>query len=109
MELLPKEKEIITKYKDVLLRDYEDQIQNFILYGSKARGDANKESDIDILITLTNYDWKLGDKIRRIGYELDEEIEYKFSIIVLSESEFENQKREKYQFAHNVIRDGVMI
>lgn len=110
MKFLDKnEKEAINKFKDILMKNYLNDIGNFYLFGSKARGDFHKNSDIDILITLKNYNWKLGDKIRRIGYELDEEIDYKFSIIIISESEFQTLKDNKYQFYMNVLNDGVII
>ena len=103
------ERKIIYKYKEILIQRYPDYVQNIYLFGSKARGDFDEDSDIDILVTLKNYDWKLGDKIRRIGYELDEEIDSKFSIIVLPESEFQTLKQNRFQFIQNVIRDEVLI
>ncbi|MEM7181716.1 MAG: nucleotidyltransferase domain-containing protein [Spirochaetota bacterium] len=109
LHLETKEREAIAKYKEILINKYQDQIKEIFLYGSKAREDSRQDSDIDLLIVLANYNWKLGDKIRRIGYELDEEIEYKFSIIVLAEQKFENLKKEKYQFAQNIMKDGIAI
>lgn len=104
-----REFEIIQKYKNELEKNYSSEIGKFYLFGSKARGDFQQNSDIDILITLKNYNWKLGDKIRRIGYELDEDIEYKFSILILPESEFQSLKEKNYQFILNVLKDGVLI
>lgn len=104
-----KEREIIRQYKNILMDQFPSNVQNFYLFGSKARGDFHDTSDIDILITLKNYDWKLGDRIRRIGYELDEEIDYKFSIMILPDTEFESLKKKNYQFIVNVLKDGVLI
>jgi predicted nucleotidyltransferase len=104
-----KETEALKKYKETLLRDFSNEIAGFYLFGSKARGDFNKKSDIDILITIKTDDWKLRDKIRRLGYEFDEEIEYRFSILVLPESKFDYLKSNNFQFALNVLRDGILI
>ncbi|MCB1179621.1 MAG: nucleotidyltransferase domain-containing protein [Leptospiraceae bacterium] len=104
-----KERQAVLKYKNFLFEEFPEKIVNFYLFGSKARGDYHKESDIDILITLKDYDWKLGDEIRRIGYELDEDIDYKFSILIFSDSDFEKWKSGRFQFVKNVFKDGVPI
>ena len=100
-----KETEALKKFKETLSRVYANEIAGFYLFGSKARGDFNKKSDIDILIIVKSDDWKLRDRIRRLGYEFDEEIEYRFSILVLPESKFDYLKSNNFQFALNVLRD----
>ncbi|HMV80634.1 MAG TPA: nucleotidyltransferase domain-containing protein [Leptospiraceae bacterium] len=107
--LSEKEWEVIQLYKNYLLKNYSENIKNFYLFGSKARGDFREDSDIDILITLNDYNWRLGDEIRRVGYELDEEIDSKFSILVCSDSEFGNWMNKRYQFVENVMKEGVAI
>lgn len=104
-----KETEALKKYRETLLRDFSNEIVGFYLFGSKARGDFNKKSDIDILITIKTDDWKLRDKIRRLGYEFDEDIEYRFSILVLPESKFDYLQKNNFHFALNVLRDGILI
>lgn len=34
---------------------YQDELIQLILFGSRARGDAKQDSDIDILIVLKNF------------------------------------------------------
>lgn len=66
-----KETDALKKFRESLRRDFSNEIASFYLFGSKARGDFNKKSDIDILITTKTEDWKLRDKIRRFGYEFE--------------------------------------
>ena len=54
-------------------------------------------------------DWRLADEIRRTGYELDAEIDYKFSIIVIPEERFSFMKENRYSFAENVLNEGVAV
>lgn len=49
-----KEKQALKEYKDLLLKNLPNQIAQMILFGSKARGDSHKDSDIDVLV-VTNW------------------------------------------------------
>jgi uncharacterized protein len=44
---------IVQKCKQVLLQHYGSRLKGVILYGSMARGDADADSDIDLLVLLT--------------------------------------------------------
>ncbi len=73
MELSLKEKKILKEFKRRIKEKYSDEIQDMLVFGSKARGDATEESDIDTIIVILSDDWRKGDEIREIGYKLDEE------------------------------------
>lgn len=45
-------KPIITKVKEELKNSYQQELVSLILFGSQARGEANQDSDIDILVIL---------------------------------------------------------
>lgn len=81
-----------------------------ILYGSYARGDANEESDIDLLILVDQKELSFSQKQRiaiplyRLAYKTDHII----SPLVQSTLEWEN----KYYFTplyENIRREGVEI
>jgi uncharacterized protein len=48
-------REIIAKARRGLQEIYDEQLEQVILFGSQARGDAQPDSDIDILIVLKGY------------------------------------------------------
>lgn len=109
MELNEQERKIIKIFKKKVEERYQGQISSIIVYGSKARGDATKDSDIDILVIVSDYDWRIGDEIRCIGYELDEEIGYTLSIQVLSIEHVDYLKKKNFRFIRNVQNYGIMI
>ena len=44
--------ELLKKIKDRLAAAYGDRLQGVVFYGSEARGDARRDSDIDVLVLL---------------------------------------------------------
>jgi predicted nucleotidyltransferase len=72
-----------------------------------ARGDYHDESDIDVLVIAKVSDRKFADKVREIGYTLDEEIDYRLSIQVMSEAKIAYLRENNFQFAQSIFRDAV--
>jgi predicted nucleotidyltransferase len=42
--------DVIRKYCEILLQHFGERLMGVLLYGSIARGDWNRDSDIDILV-----------------------------------------------------------
>ena len=47
------------------------QIKHVWLFGSKARGDADAESDIDLLVVVHQAGWALEKSIAQLAFEVD--------------------------------------
>ena len=55
---------IFIDLKNYLRNNYGNSIKDVILFGSRARGDAENDSDFDVLIILDkDYLWKYENKI----------------------------------------------
>lgn len=88
--LTKKEILAIKEFKDLLLEKFHRRrINRIILFGSKARGDFRRSSDIDLLIVVT----KNGKRVRREIAELTHEPILHFAVllspIIVEESFFE--------------------
>ena len=44
----------MTSYREALKREHVDSVRRLVVYGSKARGDAHNESDVDLLLIVRN-------------------------------------------------------
>lgn len=80
-----------------------------ILFGSRARKEANKESDWDILI-LTSYPTGLKEeqKFRHHLFDLELEVEEAFSVMVISKEDWEN-KYKVIPLYENVQNEGIRL
>ena len=103
-----KVRRILIEVKNYLVENYGDKIRQVILYGSYARGDYNKDSDIDILIVVSN-------DINPVEIE-ESLIDFLFEIL-LNENELCSVraipeklfKEYNSPFLLNVKKEGVMI
>lgn len=83
----------------------EADVTRVILYGSKARGDFDQESDVDLLIASKSD----AEGIKRIVDELQRDIDFHLYPVIYDRSEHEYNKRLLPPFYVNVRRDGIEL
>ena len=104
-----KEKKVIKDFKKQLSDKLEDDLVSVQLFGSKARGDFHKESDIDILVVLKN---PLENQINFIydtAISLSCKSNVYLSVKIFSQEEFNYYKSIPTRFIQNVLKDGMLI
>ncbi|MFH0974581.1 MAG: nucleotidyltransferase domain-containing protein [Spirochaetota bacterium] len=93
---------IIKQLKENVERKY--HIVDMKLFGSSARGDSSKSSDIDILIKLPIVNRSIEEDIFDIAYELELEHDCIIDVIVVPETVNIN-----IPLYHNVEKEGIAI
>jgi predicted nucleotidyltransferase len=96
-------------YREALDKKHPGMIHEMLIYGSKARGQAHAESDLDVLLIVKNEAGALKRELRRIGYLLAATAEALPSILAYTEEEWENRKRSGSTFRKAVERDAVRV
>lgn len=81
-----------------------------ILYGSRARGDANEHSDYDILVLVDQpVNVALKDRILSSIYPLELETEAMLTVVTYNRRQWESTPYRDMPFHRNVERDGVIV
>jgi len=107
--LAAKEKKVLEEFKRKIQENFPEEQVYLTLFGSRARGEAVKESDMDILVVIRSEDWKLGDRIRELGYQLEIKQGIVLSIQVMSRKHVEQLKAIGSQFLQEVEREGIVV
>lgn len=109
MNLNKTEKEVLRQFVIYLNQVCPQQIQSVILYGSKARGSAHPDSDIDVLVLVN--DRRKIDRDKIYDFIVDAELEYgiDISLNIYNADEFNRLVSWQAPFATNVVREGEML
>lgn len=109
MKLERQEEAALKKFKEILFRQFGREIVSIHLFGSKARGDAHQESDIDILVVTRRDDWRLKEKIGRVATQILLDDGVYLSVKVFGEAFRRKLIRVGSIFMRNVQKEGVVL
>ena len=109
MRLKKSERAWLKAYREELASRYADWVEEMIVYGSKARGDAGPESDLDILLIVTNKAKARKHDLRGVGHLLAATTDVLSSIMVYTRREWDQLGLWDSPFRRNVERDGVRV
>ncbi len=101
-------KEAVSDFIEDIREIYGEELDGIILYGSRARGDADEESDIDLLVVLKNFDdfWEEFRKITDLSSEVSYTYDVVLSAIPVKRKDYESQISP---LMLNVRKEGITI
>lgn len=109
LELTREEQAWLDAYRDALNKQHPEAVQEMLIYGSKARGQAHGDSDLDVLLIVTNNAGGLKKELRWIGYLLAARTDVLPSILAYTQEEWESRKRSGSTFRKAIERDAVRV
>ena len=101
------ERAVLAEFLSRLREQCGDRIAHVWLFGSKARGDSDEESDVDLLIVARNGDDALEKAVGEIAYELSLEHGVLLCEHVISTWRFAQMHARQEPLYKNIVREGV--
>lgn len=102
-----KDLEILKKFRRLLSEKV--QVNQVILFGSRARGDAEPDSDMDVLVIIENKTDEIEDFVSDCAWEAGFYHGIVVSPVVYSRDEWENGPEHFSPFVQNVLAEGVHL
>lgn len=109
LKLTAEEQAWLDAYRDALNKQHPEVVREMLIYGSKARGQAHADSDLDVLLIVKDDAAGRKSDLRWIGYLLAAKTNVLPSILAYTEEEWESRRRSGSTFRKAVERDGVRV
>jgi predicted nucleotidyltransferase len=109
LRLRKNERAWLGAYCHALKAAHADAVEELLVFGSKARGTACPDSDLDLLLIVKSPAASIKRKLRRIGYALAAGSDVVPSILAYTAEEWEQRRRSGSPFRQAVERDKVRV
>jgi len=109
MALSIEEKSALLHFKAGLKQALGAQLIELKLFGSKARGDDQPNSDMDVLVIVATDDWHIRDEVYDVATDILLEMDVCISPKVISNSRFVQLCKEGTSFIHNISKDAITV
>ena len=106
-KLTENEEDALRELKEVLLKRY--SLIQLKLFGSKAKGYADSESDIDVFVVLDKCNWEIEKGVYELCFEIGLKYDVLLSPAVYSRVEIESELIKATPFYKAVEREGISI
>lgn len=88
---------------------YGNKIQRAALFGSKVRGDSTRYSDIDILLIVTDDNWKFRKAISKVSSKIALKYDVLLDIRIISANRWQYMTEIQSGLYQNISRDAIPI
>ncbi len=96
-------------YVHALQERFGAQLVDAMLFGSRARGDAHPESDIDVLAILSDPDAEALSDARGLAFDIWLAYGVLMSIRAMSQQGWQALAARQSLFYRNLVRDGISL
>ena len=105
----PAERKWLAEFVAAVRARHAEVVQDVIVYGSKARGDWNDDSDIDVLVIVADGAAERRKALRHLAYDLSLTAEALPAILTRTESEWQQLGDEDSPLRRGIDRDGFSV
>ncbi|MGA2735680.1 MAG: nucleotidyltransferase domain-containing protein [Syntrophobacteraceae bacterium] len=83
------------------------RLVNFCVCGSRARGDAEEGSDMDVFVEVETLDKNLKERIRDIAWEVGFENSLVISLLIFTRDELDNSPLRSSPIVKAITQEGI--
>jgi len=105
--LAPIEQEALKVFITKLKKQCDDQMLSALLFGSRARGDAKTDSDVDIAVIIGENDPKLSKTIRSLAVDIWLEHDLMITTCVWSQAHWQKMQALQTGLYRNIQKEGI--
>jgi predicted nucleotidyltransferase len=107
--LAPNEQAAIRRYIAGIRERFPEDVLSVTLFGSKARGDASAESDIDLLVLVDEESREIRSELWRIASDVSLEHNVVLSVRVFARSRWAETRRIRLPLYRAIVADGIPL
>ena len=107
--LTPTEQQAILEFVQLLQKQLDGQVSSALLFGSRARGEASPDSDLDVLVVVDSDDWRVHKQIRYLAADICLKYDVHLSSRVWSTSHHRELEELQTLLYQNIRRDGINL
>ena len=109
MWLTPNERTALQAFVAALRERYDGQVLSVRLFGSKARGDFDADSDLDVMVLVHDDNWRLAQAISFLAADVSLAHDVLLSPKVVSLTRWDFLNGEGFAIARNVQSEGIFL
>lgn len=109
MTLSAEEQTVLKQFKVELQQALGDRFIEMRLFGSRARGEARPDSDMDVLVIVAGNDWPICDTVYDIATDILLQTDLCISPKVIGKSRFDQLLKEDTFFVRNISTDAITV
>lgn len=107
--LSEKEQLLLKEFKGLLLKSFPDEVLEIRVFGSRARGQATPDSDLDVLVVTRHEDYHLSDRIIDLACDLLLKHRVYISPKVISQRHYHRLEAMDSDFLYHLKREGIPL
>ena len=107
--LSPGEHKAVARFVELLRQRHPGRILQTVLFGSKARGDSQPWSDIDILVVVDSEDWRFHHAISTLAARVSLEYDVLIGPRVIGQERWERMKQHRFGLYQNIVAEGIPL
>lgn len=110
-QLTDNEQTVVHEFVESMYDALDGQLRSIVLYGSRARGNAEPDSDMDILVVLKDSLPSVLEQVRSIRYDVMQRHQFRplISLLLLKEQDWDELSRHSAGLKHNIEREGIIL